>query len=123
MPARFWDLTVMRRTVSLQSGMIFEAGGQSRALRGHAANPQALGGWFAQVDAGGMTADGYGHGLVILALVDAKAGAWTKLEAFHEFKKLGIFFEDAENFVGAGDLGIRQPHGAEFAPQLGHAAE
>ena len=35
---------------------------------GHAADPDALGGWFAQVDAGGTTADGYRHGLVVLAL-------------------------------------------------------
>ena len=56
-------------------------------------------------------------------LMDADAGAGAKLEAFHELKKLGIFFEDAENFVGAGDLRVGQPHRAEFAPQLGHAAE
>ena len=40
-----------------------------------------------------------------------------------ELKKLGVFFEDAENFVGAGDLGIRQPHSTEFPAQLRHAAE
>ncbi len=96
---------------------------RARVLGGHAADPDALGGWFTQVDAGGTTANGYRHGLVILALVDAEAGAWTKLETFHELKKLGIFFEDAENFVGTGDLSVRQPHSSEFAPQLGHAAE
>src|SRR5271155_1371403 len=96
--------------------------GLGKTLR-DAADPEALGGWFAQVDASGTMADGYGHGLVVLALVDAQPGAGAKLEAFHELEKLGIFFEDAENFVGAGDLGIRQAHGAEFSAQLGHAAE
>ena len=45
------------------------------------------------MDARGTTADGYGHGLVVLALVDAQARARAKLEAFHELEKLGIFFE------------------------------
>src|SRR5271156_3977821 len=96
--------------------------GLGKRLR-DAADPESLGGWFAQVDARGATADRNGHGLVVLALVDAQARAGAKLEAFHELEKLGIFFEDAENFVGAGDFGIRQPHRAEFSAQLGHSAE
>src|ERR1700735_651723 len=67
--------------------------------------------------------DGYCHGLIVLALGAVHARARPKLEALHELEKLGVFFEDAEDFVGAGYLGIRQPHRAKFSAQLGHAAE
>ncbi len=41
-----------------------------------AADPDALGGWFAEVDARGAVAgDGEGHGFVVFALMDAEAGA------------------------------------------------
>src|ERR1700735_2834148 len=89
----------------------------------HAADPKALGGRFAQVDARGTTADRYSHSLVILALVDAHTRSRPELEALHELEKLRIFFEDAENFVRAGDLSVRQAYSAEFAPEFGHAAE
>lgn len=68
-------------------------------------------------------ADGDGHGFVVLAFVDAQPRTRTNFEAFHELEKLGVFFEDAENFIGTGNLGVREPHRAEFPPQLGHAAE
>jgi hypothetical protein len=93
------------------------------ALGGEAADPYAFGGGFAEVDAGGAAGDGDGHGLVIFALMDADVGAGAELEALHEFEELGIFFEDAQDFVGAGDFRVGQTHCAEFAAEFGHASE
>jgi len=75
------------------------------------------------VDAGGAAGDGDGHSFVILALMDADVGAGAELEPLHKFEELGIFFEDAQNFVGAGDFRVGQTHRAKFAAQLGHASE
>ena len=45
------------------------------------ADPDALGGWFAEVDAGwAMAGDGEGHGLIVFALMDAEAGAGSQAE-------------------------------------------
>ena len=75
------------------------------------------------MDAGGAASDRNGHGFVVFALMDANVGAGAELEALQEFEELGIFFEDAQNFVGAGDFRVGQTHRAEFAAQLGHASE
>lgn len=87
------------------------------------ADPDAFCGGFAEVNTSGAAGDRDGHGFVIFALMDADVGAGAELEAFHEFEELGVFFEDAQNFVGAGDFGVGQAHRAEFAAKLGHASE
>ena len=87
------------------------------------ADPDAFGGGFAEVDTSGAAGDRDGHGFVIFALMDADVGAGAELEAFHKLKKLGIFLEDAQDFVRAGDFGVGQAHRAEFAAQLGHTSE
>jgi hypothetical protein len=55
--------------------------------------------------------------------MDADVGAGAEFESFHELEELGIFFEDAQDFVGSGDFGVGQSHRAEFAAEFGHTSE
>src|ERR1700693_3053337 len=88
-----------------------------------AANPDAPGRGLAQMDAAGATADRDGHGLVILALMNAQMSARADLKAFHELEKLWVLLEYPQNFVGRADFGVRQPHRSKFPAQLRHSTE
>ena len=73
---------------------------EARPALGERADPDALGGLFAQMDArGAMAGDGERHGLVVFALMDAQARAGTQIEVDEKFEEVGILFVNAQDFV------------------------
>lgn len=88
-----------------------------------AADPDALGGGFAEMDAAGAAGDGKRHGLVVLAAMDAQARAGAKMKVMEEFEEASVLFEDAQNIIGASHVNLGEPEGAVLAPKIGHSAE
>ena len=89
-----------------------------------AVDPDAFCGGFAQVDAwGAVTGDGKGHRFVVVALMDAEAGAGPEAEVHEEFEKLRILFVDAHYLVGTAHFGFGEADGTVFAAEFLHAAE
>jgi len=88
------------------------------------ADPEALGGGLAEMEASGAVArDGDGHRFVIFTFEDANARGGAEVALLEEFKERGVLFIDPQDFVGVPGLGVGESYSAMPAAEAGHPTE